>query len=56
MFQFVVILASLLSISAFNSPIIAKRNAFSSLKMAFENEIGALPPVGFWDPLGNHYY
>ena len=24
----------------------------SSLKMGFENEIGAQPPLGFWDPLG----
>ena len=24
----------------------------SSLKMGYENEIGALPPAGFWDPLG----
>jgi len=24
----------------------------ASLKMSYENEIGALPPVGFWDPLG----
>lgn len=24
----------------------------SSLKMSFENELGVLPPVGFWDPLG----
>ena len=24
----------------------------SSLKMAFEQEVGAQPPLGFWDPLG----
>jgi len=24
----------------------------SALKMSFENEIGAQPPLGFWDPLG----
>lgn len=24
----------------------------SALKMGFESELGALPPVGFWDPLG----
>merc|ERR1719329_1576848 len=24
----------------------------SSLKMGFESEIGAQPPLGFWDPLG----
>ena len=26
--------------------------ASTSLKMAFENEVGAQPPLGFWDPLG----
>lgn len=26
--------------------------ARSSLKMSYENEIGALKPTGFWDPLG----
>ena len=26
--------------------------ATSSLKMSFESEIGAQPPLGFWDPLG----
>ena len=24
----------------------------SALKMSFENELGALPPTGYWDPLG----
>jgi hypothetical protein len=24
----------------------------SMLKMQFEDELGVLPPVGFWDPLG----
>ena len=24
----------------------------SSLKMSFESELGAQPPLGFWDPLG----
>ena len=42
--------------------IIYKANAFapagrmnvksSALKMGFEKEIGAQPPLGFWDPLG----
>ena len=22
------------------------------LRMSYENEIGSLPPTGFWDPLG----
>ena len=25
----------------------------ASLKMSFEDELGVLPPVGFFDPLGN---
>ncbi len=28
------------------------RSSRASLKMSYENEIGALPPTGFWDPLG----
>lgn len=24
----------------------------TAMKMAFEQEIGAQPPLGFWDPLG----
>ena len=30
----------------------AGRMARSALKMTFENELGALPPTGYWDPLG----
>ena len=29
-----------------------KRSTSSALKMSFEQEIGAQPPLGFWDPLG----
>ena len=28
------------------------RMAKSAVKMAFENELGVLPPVGYWDPWG----
>ena len=50
MFKAIILLASLIGASAF-SP--AGRVARStSMKMSFENEVGALPPTGFWDPLG----
>ena len=50
MFRALAILASLVSASAF-AP--ASRMASSSaLKMSYANEIGAIPPVGFFDPLG----
>ncbi|KAJ1436847.1 chlorophyll a/b-binding protein domain-containing protein [Ochromonadaceae sp. CCMP2298] len=50
MFKFVVILASLVSATAFTMAPRTVRS--SSLKMSFEDELGVLPPVGFWDPLG----
>ena len=50
MFKLVAVLASLLSVSAFTPARVASRA--TSLKMSFEDELGALPPVGFWDPLG----
>ena len=31
---------------------IKNARSFSSLQMSFENEIGAQPPLGIWDPLG----
>ena len=50
MFKLVAILASLLSASAFTpAPAVARSSA---LKMGFESELGAQPPLGFWDPLG----
>ena len=39
------------SASAF-APSMSKVRATSALKMSFENELGGLPPVGYWDPLG----
>jgi len=50
MFKTVALLASLVGASAF-APV-SQRPMTSSLKMAFENELGAQPPLGFWDPLG----
>lgn len=51
MFRLSVILASLLSVAAF-APARFSRQNIVSLSMGFENEVGALPPTGFWDPLG----
>lgn len=34
------------------APRVVTSRANSALKMNFENELGVLPPVGFWDPLG----
>ena len=43
-------IASLVSASAFTPSARVARS--SALKMSFDNEIGALPPTGYWDPLG----
>ena len=50
MFRLTAVLATLLSAAAF-APV-ARVSRSSSLKMGFESEIGAQPPLGFWDPLG----
>jgi hypothetical protein len=50
MFKVIAILASIASAAAFAPARVASKA--SALKMTFENEVGALPPVGFWDPLG----
>ena len=49
MFRALAIIASFVGASAF-SPVRSARS--SALKMSFESEIGAQPPLGFWDPLG----
>jgi len=49
MFRALALIASLVGASAF-SPVSSIRS--SALKMSFESEIGAQPPLGFWDPLG----
>ena len=46
-----VILASLLAGAAAFAPVSQKATS-SALSMAFENELGAQPPLGFYDPLG----
>lgn len=48
--KLVALLISLVSAAAF-APV-ARVSRSSSLKMGFESEIGAQPPLGFWDPLG----
>eukprot|EP01039_Chlorochromonas_danica_P000233 gene233-251_t len=47
---FILIAALLATASAF-APL-SSRHVSSTLKMGFEKEIGAQPPLGFWDPLG----
>ena len=49
MFRVTAILAILVSAAAF-SPM-GRISTYSALKMGFEAEIGAQPPLGFWDPL-----
>ncbi|CAK9250380.1 unnamed protein product [Sphagnum jensenii] len=37
-------------VSGFSNVQVSRK--YNALKMSFEDEIGALPPAGFWDPLG----
>jgi Chlorophyll A-B binding protein len=46
-----VIIASLIAGAAAFAPV-SQKTTSSALNMAFENEIGAQPPLGFFDPLG----
>lgn len=48
--QLTLILSALLGAAAFAPA--ARRAASSALKMSFESELGAQPPLGFWDPIG----
>lgn len=44
--------AVLFFLSAFNGAALTTRAKTSTaMKMSFENELGAQPPLGFWDPL-----
>lgn len=52
MLRILVILAVLSGASAFGPFMNNMRSKLMKLKMAFEDEIGALKPTGFWDPLG----
>jgi Chlorophyll A-B binding protein len=45
------ILASLIASAAAFAPVSQKASS-TSLSMAFESELGAQAPLGFWDPLG----
>jgi len=49
MFRALALIASFVGVSAFSA---SRSIRSSALKMSFENEIGAQPPLGFWDPLG----
>ena len=50
MFRAILAIATLAGAAAF-APVSQVARS-SSLKMSFESEIGAQPPLGFWDPLG----
>eukprot|EP00607_Mallomonas_marina_P007990 CAMPEP_0182416560 /NCGR_PEP_ID=MMETSP1167-20130531/896_1 /TAXON_ID=2988 /ORGANISM="Mallomonas Sp, Strain CCMP3275" /LENGTH=200 /DNA_ID=CAMNT_0024589439 /DNA_START=60 /DNA_END=662 /DNA_ORIENTATION=- len=50
MFRAAAIIASFAGVAAFAPA--GRMVASTGLKMAFEDEIGAQPPLGFWDPLG----
>jgi hypothetical protein len=51
MFNIAVFIALLATAAAF-SPVGRITGRSTAMKMAFEDELGVLPPVGFWDPLG----
>jgi len=51
MFRACAIIASFAGVAAF-APAGRMAASSSALKMGFESEIGAQPPLGFWDPLG----
>eukprot|EP01041_Mallomonas_annulata_P002147 gene2147-biopygen1024 len=50
MFRAAAIFASVASVAAFAPA--GRVVSSSALKMGFESELGAQPPLGFWDPLG----
>jgi hypothetical protein len=50
MFRAIALIASFICAAAFSPA--GRVSTSSALKMSFENEIGAQPPLGFWDPLG----
>jgi Chlorophyll A-B binding protein len=47
-----IIIATLLAGAAAFAPVSQKASSTSALNMAFENELGAQAPLGFFDPLG----
>ena len=48
----VVALALLESVSAFQAPAMASRSASKAVSMFSEGDLGVLPPLGVFDPLG----
>ena len=46
------IAASLLASAAAFAPAAQQQSSSTAINMAFENELGAQPPLGFFDPLG----
>lgn len=48
----VLLVASLLASASAFAPLVSNNKASSALNMAFENELGAQQPLGYWDPLG----
>ena len=52
MFRATAILATIAGACAFTPAGRVNGKVASALKMGFESEIGAQPPLGFWDPLG----
>ena len=47
-----VIIASLIASAAAFAPVAQKSSSTTAMNMAFENELGAQAPLGFFDPLG----
>ena len=45
-------LALSLSLKSLKSPRIVRSLVLSLKSPSYDNEIGSLPPLGFWDPLG----
>ena len=54
MLSSVVFITLLASIAAF-APMASKVASLSKMRMSYETEVGVLPPVGFWDPLGTQF-
>ena len=52
MFRTFAVLALAASASAFAPKAFKATRGRSAMRMGFESEIGAQPPLGFWDPLG----
>eukprot|EP00607_Mallomonas_marina_P008759 CAMPEP_0182417698 /NCGR_PEP_ID=MMETSP1167-20130531/2131_1 /TAXON_ID=2988 /ORGANISM="Mallomonas Sp, Strain CCMP3275" /LENGTH=203 /DNA_ID=CAMNT_0024591415 /DNA_START=58 /DNA_END=669 /DNA_ORIENTATION=- len=50
MFRLATLVASFAGVAAFAPS--GRSAPTSALRMAFETELGAQPPIGFWDPLG----